>query len=1581
MASYDGSDSDSDHPTISASELLLLERQLDAELDDDNDDGAVLNNTDDEDDEYYKDRKSNSLFGLTDVSVAAVKPAPLPTPSSSSDSSSSISSSSSPFDLSSLPGFSEFLRSSTDQSASLSALSLSASSALALVVSAAETSAQSQRTRRQKRDDYLRLETFPAAAKTRQQDETADNAQQHEADDGPDDDSSSSSSSSSISSSPPPEIIMSLPSSSEIFALALTAAVRACVSDVITSVELAIGSALNQSIRQAHLSISAVSARRDERISADRERQLARIDALSTVNEDRKARLQAELCKAKSEADKRLSRSIKACLKGVDVTTVEKELGRDTLLRRRDDTTTSDAYDDDKNALTEQQSSSFPSAEQAFPSILPSSLSSSSVVAPTSPSGGGSDDEDSDDYSSAASAALSRARAVRTAALASVSASLLLDSSSRNRCAIFLQSRLRGLRARKETVKRRRTKRLCASTRAGGGGVLNDDGVPQPGLAYVVFRVACVASTRVCFIAWRDAAVELRRRENEAKAEKEANEKEAERKAEEERRRRIKLEQQEAERSAKEDEERKSREEEARRLEEEDEKRKRAEEELATVREEARRRHETQLALEREAEEIRKAEAQARAELAVAELRRAAEDLDRERGRAAAERKAAEGAVNATLFEGGGTEPRRLTTLPPPSASERARALSKAVSAMLRSDASSTRSNNTKFSKTSTPTPPAQPRSRQPSISSPSEGVLIDEDMLSGVGALDKLTSLSLNVEQLTDASYLAMKGCTSLTSLSLNVNNLTSLQTLSGLKSLERLSVKDNKISSLDGMKPLQGLVELQCDVNNLTSLQTLTQGSWFNLTSFSANTNSISALPSALSPHLPGLSMLSLYQNKISHIPENAFCSLPTLTSVDLGRNLLKDAASLAAALNKAPTMRRLVLSQNELREVPLLGLPLLRQLWLSGNELESLDGWSFSTGAHLPCLEELYLQENRIVNLGGAGALGLCCPILSKLDLSFNRIATVEDLVVGVAQCDYLKTLDMQDNPVKTSRAVEIRLLQVAPMLALLNGETLKPEIKWLAFSAPVSMNATIANFAVRSCLQNCTVLPFLAAADKSVCDAAIAAWVKYQAGEEKGFACANCGHNQFRENSTSCARCGAVAPPKPVDPLLLDWRLLLPFGVVPSNSASSSRQLQATAYRAAFCRAINVSGMESHSRWKRGFASESSRSRSEANEKHAEVLRSQLLSVEAGSEEQHATWSIKKVEGNGWDTRHVVASSSKQGVARPSSAGRRRGSKAGTVGGLRMANSAIEGAAVMRVQCCVRRFMACRKFVAVRRIAKKIASAGTIQALWRGGIIRSRVQQLKSMKFDYIDPEIAEMERMLGEETGSGGGLNLGHVDLDDDMDGGGWVPKKPVEPVRSGVAPAAMGWGTPDAGASKRGAAMPAGSAATAAAMQTSREISSPFDGRRQAPTRGETTEAPIDSATVENLRRGGFDFNPGNKSWSTQNDDDMEVRSVSTAQLEEGGNGGGLTERSSGFMKTGSSSSDKNRRREEDLMKDWGISDPKIVQNMMKRQNRLNKPKVDKAKADKMKDPQYRYEKLQKVLGKTTGSRVGDIDR
>lgn len=186
----------------------------------------------------------------------------------------------------------------------------------------------------------------------------------------------------------------------------------------------------------------------------------------------------------------------------------------------------------------------------------------------------------------------------------------------------------------------------------------------------------------------------------------------------------------------------------------------------------------------------------------------------------------------------------------------------------------------------------------------------------------------------------------------------------------------RDNRLSSLRGLSGLPNLRELRLDINHLTSLHELQNLP--ALVELSANTNHIRELPAGFAAcllstaapsrdHLKdipdpgsttatsqlaystgewteqgGLQRLELYHNRIVSVHPHALDAFDSLTHLDLGRNQLEtlDGRSLECC----PSLSTLVLSQNLLREPPApLRLPLLTELWLSGNRISSMGNWA--------------------------------------------------------------------------------------------------------------------------------------------------------------------------------------------------------------------------------------------------------------------------------------------------------------------------------------------------------------------------------------------------------------------------------------------------------------------------------------------------------------------------------------------------------------------------------------------------------------------------------------------------------------
>eukprot|EP00518_Triparma_eleuthera_P020067 CAMPEP_0197568836 /NCGR_PEP_ID=MMETSP1320-20131121/37969_1 /TAXON_ID=91990 /ORGANISM="Bolidomonas sp., Strain RCC2347" /LENGTH=1342 /DNA_ID=CAMNT_0043131133 /DNA_START=89 /DNA_END=4114 /DNA_ORIENTATION=- len=816
------------------------------------------------------------------------------------------------------------------------------------------------------------------------------------------------------------------------------------------------------------------------------------------------------------------------------------------------------------------------------------------------------------------------------------------------------------------------------------------------------------------------------------------------------------------------------------------------------------------------------------------------------------------------------------------------------------------------------------------------EGQQIEEEMLDGLGAYSSLSSLKLDVEHIEDASNLEKFGVTSLTSLSLNVNKLKSLRTIGSLKKLERLSLRDNKVVSLKGMKQMQSLVELLVDVNSLTSLRTLATSCWFNLTTFSANTNRIACLPQRLSSHLPSLCVLNLYQNNISEVGLKTFENLPSLTSLDLGRNRLTDAEQLGVSLSLAPTLRKLILSQNSLLSPPALTLPLLQQLWLSSNKISTMKAWGMDSRAYMPCLLELYLQENSIGGLGGIGAISHAAPLLDKLDLSFNCIDSTADLALALRCCDDLKTLDVQDNPVTAATGwVEASdvLLRTLPKLKALNGVTVGDDARWAATTRALKVSAAGVIPVLKGFLSNCIAAVPLKEGCEGASETLRGEFAESSACSSCGFVgkaagSAVAGAGVPRQEGRCCSRCGEGLYTAPA-PMCYDWQELAKAEKSSGSAAAAEARMKSWSEA---CKKVNREAAKSRSSWRKRLASDSRSVRQEAMVDHAELLKSHLAVLVGDSEAW--MWELTFSPG-------AVMSRGKGGVA-----------SSGTLKRHRKLSTVISVAAALRIQCFIRRFLATQRTGDLRSVKARHSAAARIQGVYRGRKVRGKLEKVKGMTFDYVDGELEELLRGDEDLDGLMAGLDGGWEE--EMVVEEAWEPTKP-QPSKQDPGPpptleTADAWRTPvgTPAVSTRGGE---GGGGVSRGSLNSREVSSPFGG-----VRGSTHQDPV---ALRNLRDNGFDFVPPTSFQNVPRDaDDISVRSINTtaSSIPGGGSGGGgdLTARSS------SSRAAKAEQKKQSVMEDWGFKDAKVAQLMMKRAKRMNKGKKASARKEKMKDAMYR---------------------
>lgn len=325
--------------------------------------------------------------------------------------------------------------------------------------------------------------------------------------------------------------------------------------------------------------------------------------------------------------------------------------------------------------------------------------------------------------------------------------------------------------------------------------------------------------------------------------------------------------------------------------------------------------------------------------------------------------------------------------------------------------------------------------------------------------------SLSFALEHISDIDFSSLAtltvpcaeaGSTSITSyvkeLDLGGNALQQLQLDDALRvfpSLRSLNVSDNKIRDIRcRVAPLRGVSEAQAN--------SVAQSARVTRLDISANAlDNVEAVGKLLSYHLR---TLLIFSNKVESLLPLAQCTrlecleasrnlvtslvelkqLRLLQTIDLSDNRIETIDPIAHQV----LLQNLYLSRNKVRDVPpTLSLGFLRQLFLNGNALVALSDESF---CWFPLLTVLHVENNNLRDVSGLRH----CPRLTTVNLSFNQLQRIEDLLPLTA-CRMVQVLSVNENPFsarqmddnslgKNLDTVRNKLLAWFPHLSELNNE---------------------------------------------------------------------------------------------------------------------------------------------------------------------------------------------------------------------------------------------------------------------------------------------------------------------------------------------------------------------------------------------------------------------------------------------------------------------------------------------------------------------------------------------------------------
>jgi Leucine-rich repeat (LRR) protein len=144
----------------------------------------------------------------------------------------------------------------------------------------------------------------------------------------------------------------------------------------------------------------------------------------------------------------------------------------------------------------------------------------------------------------------------------------------------------------------------------------------------------------------------------------------------------------------------------------------------------------------------------------------------------------------------------------------------------------------------------------------------------------------------------------------------------------------------------------------------------------------------------------LLTLYLTSMRLKNLGGMANIPGIETVQrlgIAFSQLKNLEGMPAEL---PALRELYLNGNNL--VSLQGmskyLPALQKLTFAHNQLENLEGMP----AELPALSELYLDNNKLVSLQG---MSKYLPALKVLEISFNQLKNLQDLPEELPKLKYL------------------------------------------------------------------------------------------------------------------------------------------------------------------------------------------------------------------------------------------------------------------------------------------------------------------------------------------------------------------------------------------------------------------------------------------------------------------------------------------------------------------------------------------------------------------------------------------------